>query len=367
MRRDSLTESLLKDDMHYLGPLSYNVFKLFCWLCVSAAVLLMLVNAASAIDAKTGQQLEKQADILDTVKDFSLPFFLLGNFAVILDNKRGFTRQLLIYCSFILLITAGFELLYYRYFIGALRLTAKQGAEIQEPDYLLLEQAPHGFVCLNVFIDLLLCLLFMFFLSYRPAKYFRNRKIFFFRLLALLPVCYEAASLTVKALSALGRLRVPAYIYPLLTVKPPTAFVMFIVLLAFIKKRKRSLRRLGCTREESEALLKTRRNSWHFSVFTAATMLLIGLIDLLIYTLMKNADPSMSSPVTAVALAVGVGDSTSLILLCPVMLLFSYTRRHRWVSFDMLVPMIGLSILLLTVLEGSLQLFTLLKHNMFGY
>ena len=57
-------------------------------------------------------------------------------------------------------------------------------------------------------------------------------------------------------------------------------FVLFVALALFVKTRELRFRRHGKTHEEYRAFLKTRRNSWNFSVFLAIMLVIVSLLDL---------------------------------------------------------------------------------------
>ena len=57
-----------------------------------------------------------------------------------------------------------------------------------------------------------------------------------------------------------------------------------------------------------------------------------------------------------VAIAVGFGESSSLLLLAPVVLLFSYTRKPKYPWIGLLIPAAGVILILLIYLEGGHQL-----------
>ena len=49
--------------------------------------------------------------------------------------------------------------------------------------------------------------------------------------------------------------------------------------------------------------------------------------------------------------------SESVLLLAPIMLLFSYTRTHKNKTFDLLIPAIGVVAVVLAFIEGLYPLF----------
>ena len=81
------------------------------------------------------------------------------------------------------------------------------------------EHNREGFVAFNLFIDLFLCTLFMYFLNARPKRVLTGKKVLVLRSLALLPLAWEAASWVLKWKSAQGEITLPFWSFPLLTMK----------------------------------------------------------------------------------------------------------------------------------------------------
>lgn len=75
----------------------------------------------------------------------------------------------------------------------------------------------------------------------------------------------------------------PLIVYPLLTIKPPLSFVLFLTLVLFIKIRELRFRRRGKTKEEYRRFTKTNVNSWHFSVYASIMILITGIIDSVLF------------------------------------------------------------------------------------
>ena len=62
------------------------------------------------------------------------------------------------------------------------------------------------------------------------------------------------------------------------------------------------------------------------------------------------------------AAAFELGESAALLLLAPVMLLFSYTRTHKNKTFDTLIPAIGVVAIVIAYIEGLYQFFLMLPY-----
>ena len=61
----------------------------------------------------------------------------------------------------------------------------------------LLEDVTYqGYYAFNIFLDMFLCTLLLFFADYRPKRFFKGKLLYLFRSFAILPVLYDAASVT---------------------------------------------------------------------------------------------------------------------------------------------------------------------------
>ena len=190
-----------------------------------------------------------------------------------------------------------------------------------------------------------------------------------FRLFALLPVGYEAASIALKILATEGTVRLPLFVCPLLTVKPPMTFLVFVTLVLFVKRREiRFCRKGGRTLEEYRAFLKTNRNSLQFSIFLAVVLVAAAVLDFLLvvfFTVLSavdvgSAEAFVGSEAEVVrmmtgAMAMGFGDAVSLLFVAPLVLLFSYTRNPKNRKLSMLIPVGAIALMVLLLVESVHQ------------
>ena len=124
----------------------------------------------------------------------------------------------------------------YRYIVGGLgAFLTDPGQAMPTIQFAVTLAVPSGFVAFNIFIDLFLCALALFFLNYEPRRVFTGKARILFRLLTLLPVAYEAACIVLKIRAAWGLTVIPMWAWSFLTVKPPMTFVLFVVLALFSK------------------------------------------------------------------------------------------------------------------------------------
>jgi hypothetical protein len=280
-KRVRIHETTLENDIRYRGPLSSRHFKILGWLCLVLGQILMIVRLGGRLDAGFAADTASWLKALSNVADLSLPFLLIASFAQLLNTDEGYKRQLIVNGAAMAGICALYYLLFYRYTVGnvaSLLETPSDALPIVKSG--LATFAPYGFLTFNIFVDLFLCALTMVFLNYNPRRVFTGKWRICFRLLALLPIAYEVGCMLLKVRAAKGATLIPVWAYPLLTVKPPMTFVLFVALALFVKTRELRFRRHGKTHEEYQAFLKTRRNSWNFSVFLAIMLVVVSALDL---------------------------------------------------------------------------------------
>ena len=355
-----------EQDIRYRGPLSYRSFKLLGWACIVLSQVAVLLSLAVKLDPTMADAFRSPASALSSVAELALPFLLLANFALILNHSEGYGSQIRKYVILNVLVIAISVLLFSRYAVGAVAIITHDRRQAYDLLQTLFWTASgSGYVDYNIFVDLLLCTLLMFFLNYRPQKVFVGKKLLLFRCFAVLPVAYEAASIALKLAASYGDLSLPLFLFPFLTVKPPITFLVFIVMAVFIKTRELRFRRNGRTHEEYLDFLKTNRNSWDFSVFTAWSLAVAGVADLIIAIAFIVADNGLYADYSGTpfaelarhATAMNLGESVPLLLMAPIMLLFSYTRTHKNKTFDLLIPAIGVVAVVLAFIEGLYQFF----------
>ncbi len=370
-RRVKFHEHGLHDDIKYKGVFSFQSFQVLGWICITVAVVMALMKVAVRVNPEDAQRFLGIADVISYIAEMSLPFLLMANFARILNNSEGYKKQLLRNGGAAAGIALVFLIFFNRYIVGTVGLLLEDASDANN---LVMTSFygvnKRGFFAFNIFIDLLLCTLFMYFMNARPKRVFTGRKILIFRAFAILPVAYEVASLLLKGLSAAGQVRIPSWGFPLLSVKPPMTFVVFMMLAIYIKTREWRYCRHGKTHEDYQVFLKTNRNAWNFSVFTAVILFVAGVIDLIIFIVMVLNQGGTAEGVNAlvesetaikntVAYSVGFGKSVVLMLFAPIVLLFNYTKIPKNKTVSMLVPVVGIALIALIVVQGAYQLVSI--------
>ena len=375
-RRVRLYERGTHDDIKYRGPLSYRAFQIIGWICLVITQAVVLITVASKANPNTANHYATMAEGLSYIAAMSLPFLLLASFATMLNHNTSYLMQLLKNVGLMLALAAAFYVGIYHFVLGSLTALDPDPARAERFLENMVHSSGTGFIAFNVFVDLFLCTLFLFFLCYRPKKLFQGKSVILLRLCAILPVAYELGSIWWKWESAKGISRIPVRAFPFLTVKPPMTFLVFIVLAIYIKVRERHFLKHGRTYEEYQAFLGTNRNSLHFSVFAAVILLIAGLLDLLFFLdiasyevletlkldklsnveISQILDPNLVQGATAM----GFGNAVQLLLMPPFVLLFSYTRTHKNKLIDIFIPIAGIVCILFIYLQGGYQIIRIM-------
>ena len=373
-KRKKLHEFTAADDIRYLGPISYREFKILGWLCILLAQIVILINSAGKLNSDFALRMSTKTTILQFLSNLSLPFLLFSNFAIILSNRNGYRKQLITNGALAVGMILLFALFFNHFILGTYAGLIRDPVEARDSMAEIIRTATKGkgFFAFNIFIDLFLCTLVMYFLNHRPQRVFIGKKLIIFRLFAILPIAYEALSIYLKWLCTGNEIRLPFIIYPLLTVKPPMTFVTFIILALFVKIREKRFCRNGRSCEEYQEFLRTRRNSLNFSVFASIVLVVMGLVDLFITIIFPTIRVGMQASISASAVSIetiqadmmsdllrmmdiGFGESISLILLAPFLLLFSYNRTRKHPEFDPTIPIVAVVLIVLTYFQGIYQ------------
>lgn len=368
-KRRKLHEYSAENDIRYRGPLSYQGFQILGWLCITLLSGILLLKIGIKLDPKHAAQYTSINRVLTYIESGSLPFLLISNFSRILNNEEGYRTQLIRNGGAALAISVVSILFFNRYVIGTFTQFVTDPEEVAP--FLALEFnsiEKKGFIAFNLFIDLFLCTLVMFFLNVRPKRFFTGKKRYFVRAMAILPVAYEACSIYLKGQAATGKILLPFWTFPLLTVKPPMTFMVFVVLVLYIKQREWRFRRHGKKHAEYRAFLKTNRNSLQFSIFLAVVLVVAAILDFVIMVFLtasaaveaSSAEVFAGSETEVVrmmagAMAMGFGDAVSLLLVAPLVLLFSYTRIPKNKMLSAVIPVAAIVLMLIFLLEGGYQ------------
>ena len=171
---------------------------------------------------------------------------------------------------------------------------------------------------------------------------------------------------------------------PFLTTKPIFCFLLFVRMAFYIKGREGKFLKHGKTHEDYEAYLKTNRNSFQFSKKFSLMCVIYGALDFVFVMILfflrlanagvlgdfMNASNEEVDAVTDFILkevkSIGFGGSVMMILIAPVILLFSYTKSYKKSKVDTLIPAGAVVVLGLIVLEGIFRVLCLVPDKISG-
>ena len=372
-------------DIRYRGPLSYRYFRIIAW----ALMIFTIGYMSTEPELLTADGTEYNAVVLlaSNLYYLAIPLMLIAVFAVILNGQENYTKMIILYSAAAILVSVLFIYMYERIALGIMSTIYEDRTVAKEK---VLEffsgDGKKGFVSFNIFIDILLCVFFMFFLLYTPKKIFTGKKIIIFRCLSILPLAYEVICIVLKICAALGYVRIPPWSFPLLTTKPPLMFLMFVVLALFVKIREHMyMKKRGATVADYRRFLNTNRNSLQFALFLSVLVIVFSVADTLIFKALVNAksyDVNDMASLDAfiewyeMVAACGFGKLSPMKYMAPLTLLFSYTRKHKVAVVDMIVPVAGMAGIVLVyvdylyrsactfIVEGGEMLTQLLEQSM---
>ena len=361
-----LHEVTAADDIRYRGPLSYQGFQALGWACIVASVLRLILAIGGSRDPQLYADTGTLMAVLTYLAPLPLPFLLIANFSRILSNSEGYKKQLLRNSLAAAAIYGVSWLFFSRYVVGLASQVVKQPEQIQPlMNDFFAEHNRDGFIAFNLFIDLFLCTVTMYFLNAHPKRIFTGRKVIILRLFALLPIAYEAASIWLKIRSALGNIVLPFWSFPLLTVKPPMTFLLFLFLSIHMSGREMRFRKHGRTHEDYLEYLKTNRNAFHFSICLVIAMVIATFLDFILAGWVSRIIAGTSGiPVEnseqygnclLAAKAAGFGQSWPLLFAAPFVLLYSYNKVPKQPLISILIPLAAIVAIIFLVFEAVYQ------------
>ena len=368
-KRKKFHEFTAENDMKYRGPLNYQHFQILGWACIVAAVAAAIITlGGKLVGERVTDRFGTIGSILSFMSQFSLPLLLIASFSRILNSNDSGKKRLLSHGGAAVGIIAVPLRLGSRYFIGILKqIIAPAEKVVPMMNGIIAGVVPGGFLAFNMFVDLFLCTLMMFLLNVQPKRWFTGKKVLILRFAVIIPIAYEGFCFWLKIQAMRGKVMLPMWSYPLLTMKPPVMILLFIVMAFVVKIREYRYCKHGNTHEDYQAFMQTNRNSFHLSVRLAILMVIFAVLDLVLLVLLTylNADSAgalnaagemaeeASDTFVSLSLAVGIGKSWPIGLLAPFMLLFSYNKEPKNKMISMVLPAVAIVLCIFIVLEAT--------------
>ena len=362
-RRKYIHEVTQENDIKFHSPLSYRYFRIFGWIFLAVAQVGVILSFGCSL-YKNPQLYGQWPTILSFFSSLMAPLFLIAAFSQVITAKNGYKKLILMYGGLSVLLFLVFLLVYEHYIVGTVKVINPEDAH-GVVNMLFTVLSGHGFLAFNIFIDLLLCTLVTYFINYHPKKYFQGKLMYLFRSFAILPIAYEAGSITAKVLASLGKIVLHPLISPLLTTKAPLAFLIFVFMALFIKSGERFYIKKGKTHEDYEKFKDTNVNSLHFSLFLSGIIIFVGIIDIILmlgltYSVIKPyIQPGLTNDQMLFLFTSGlktvnswgIGKTSIMILIVPLVLLFDYKKTHKNKMIDTLIPVAGIALIVIIYIE----------------
>ena len=367
------------DTTKFKGIFSYRHFRIAGWVCMAMALTNIMIGLGMKLSSRVAEKYSGVHDVLSFFAELGVFLFLFANFAVIIDKKSSYKKLFIMYGA----LSAGFVLLfadvYYRFLGGIVgSINDEMGTTIDTSDLM-----SGGFQAFNIFLDMLLCTAVVFFIDYKPTKFFVGKKLYIFRAFAALPILYELACILLKYFATVDGLKLHPMVSPFLTTKPVLCFLLFVRMAFYVKGRETKFLNHGKTLEDYDAFMRTNRNSLQFARKFALMTLLYGFIDLvvvLILVILRLANAGLLQAfldagadnqetmqlldsVLGEARAIGFGGAVSMIFIVPFIFFFSYSKRYKKSKVDTLIPVGAVAVIGLVVIEAGRKLLMLMPEK----
>jgi len=333
-------------DIKYRGPLSYRYLRIIAWISIAVSQILLINSITPTILGRNllGEGFE---GFLSFIAALYVPLFIIATFATILNKSNPIKHIIIFYAIAYLGLALSLIFLYYRYINGVL---ADIGIEKEG-----LKAASQAFgkkFEINVFADLLALSLFYYFVMYKPKKYFSGKKIYLFRLCALLPLLFALISYLIRLFSNLDYYTLPFALNIFLTTKSPLIYVLFIVLTFWLRKKEKTYYKLGGNHEGFQKFERSNRNSLSFSIFISVWCLILSIIDIFVYAFFFGAFEDSATYIDAFK----IGECAGLVFAIPILMGFSYSRKHKQSNLDIIIVIGGIGLIVLSYIEMIYQI-----------
>ena len=367
------------DTTKFKGIFSYRHFRIAGWVCMAMTVASIIIGLGMKLSSRVTEKYSGVHGVLSFFAELGVFLFLFANFAVIIDKKSSYKKLFIMYGA----LAGGFVLLfadvYYRFLGGIIgSIGDATGKSISTADLM-----GGGFKTFNVFLDMLLCTAVIFFIDYRPTKYFVGKKLYIFRAFVAIPILYELVCILLKYFSTVDGLKLHPMVSPFLTTKPVLCFLLFVRMAFYIKGRETKFLKHGKTLEDYDAFMKTNRNSLQFARKFALMTFIYGLIDLVIVIVLiilrlanagvlqafldAGADNQEAMQlldyVIEEAKSIGFGGAFSMIFIAPFILFFSYTKSYKKSKVDTLIPVGAIAVIALVAIEVGRKILMLMPEK----
>ena len=379
-KRIKLKDRTLENDIKYSGVLSYRHLRIIGWICMIIGQIGVVLNLEGKLAPSTQGAIEIWTLITSALASLAVPLFLLANFSTIMQKRGNFKALFIRYGALAagMFLLANFIVFHYGFrTMVAFAPSTNWGDTARVFGKLLPALGKTGYT-LNIFIDMLLVVFMFFFANYQPTtKAFKGKRIILFRLMIILPIAYEVAAIIIKYYVGMGTFDIPSPLFFLLPSKPPLIVAALVCVILCLKLGQVFYKKRHADKSEEAYLehLETNAHSFKTSIVIAIIFVIFGILDIIVYLgamvysivrvqmLYPGATEEELLALVFERLnvyeVIGLGSAAGLIFLAPLVLLFSYTKTHKNPKIDTFIPIAGIGLMVLVLLEGFFQVITL--------
>ena len=378
-KKISIYDVTPENDIRFKGIFSYRHFRIAGWVCMAMTVASIILGLGMKLSPRIATKYSTLHSVFSFFAELGVFLFLFANFAVIIDKKSSYKKLFITYGALSLGFVLLFADVYYRFLGGVVgSLSEVTGESISTAELL-----DGGFKAFNVFLDMLLCTAVIFFIDYRPKKYFVGKKLYIFRAFAAIPILYELACILLKYFNTVEGVRLHPMVSPFLTTKPVLCFLLFVRMAFYIKGTETKFLKQGKTLEDYDAFMKTNTNSFRFAKKFALMAFIYGLIDLAVVLIMLflrlanagvlqavlNAAPESAEAgqlidyIIEEAKSIGFGGAALMIVIAPFILFFSYTKNYKKSKVDTMIPVGAIAVIVLVGIEVFRKILILMPEK----
>ncbi|MDO5435598.1 MAG: hypothetical protein Q4G19_04435 [Clostridia bacterium] len=205
-------------------------------------------------------------------------------------------------------------------------LTTEQGMEMLAD--MIIQEFVRSHLNVNVFLDLFLCTVFWFFITYQPKKLLGG-KLLLFRCCAVFPMLYLILGVVLMGMNRVNwvQMSLPLWLVGLLPSRKLPGILLFLAMALYVKYHEAEELQKGGNTDTFSSFLNTNRNSLRFALFLCVVLALLSAAD----WCAGRIGSGQLAPW-------GIGVSTTMYLSIPFILLFSYSRKPRFMVLNAFVP-----------------------------
>lgn len=339
-------------DAKVIMPFSYRVLRIVGWV-VMALGMIPLVKSTLPIGQPFGFIAPELSHAFQIFSSISMPLFVVAALGLIVSKNKTFKEELIFYGVGMLGIAIAIIIGYERYIISLVNKLLGDGREVVE--HMLLQRFPKLLQC-NVFVDLFLCALFSFFVEYEPkTRVFKKNKVIF-RCLSVIPAAYSIFSFIISIFVRTGDLQIPVDFFPFLSTKHPLIIGVFFFVIVFLKCRSEHMRTIGKSEEEITRYENSNNRALTMSRLIGLGYAVIGIIDAIVLLILSITLYDIADFFMLLTNGYRIGEASGAIFCIPFILLYSYKRKPKNPSLDLVINLIGIGLVAFIFIEGTYEM-----------